>query len=82
MRVHSVPLSRSLIKKFSSIGPCGTSLMTSVQLDFGPLITNLWAQLFSQLSVYLLVYISNPYFSSLLMRVLWEKVSKSLLKQS
>jgi len=47
LRVHSVPVSRSLMKMWNSIdpgvSPWVTPLVTCLQVDFVPLITTLWA---------------------------------------
>ena len=56
LRVHSGPSSRSLMKMLSSIDPSVCSwdapLETGLQMDFMLLITSLWAQEFSQFTVY------------------------------
>ncbi|KAK4828032.1 hypothetical protein QYF61_022809 [Mycteria americana] len=53
LRVHSIPLSRSLIKILKKTGPktkpWGTPLVTSCQLDLTLFTTSLWAQPSSQL---------------------------------
>ncbi|KAF1478525.1 Cilia- and flagella-associated protein 99, partial [Pygoscelis antarcticus] len=46
LRVHSIPLSRSLMKILNSTGPntdpCRTPLVTNLHLDIEPLTTTLW----------------------------------------
>lgn len=42
-----------------------------------PLITTLWAQLFSSISVHPAACPTSPYFICFLVRILWETVSKS-----
>ena len=79
LRIHSAPLSRSVMKIIkrirSSIDPQCT-LVTDLQLDFVPLITTLWARPFSQFSIHLTVS-SGPYSFS--MKIFWKRVSKTLL---
>ncbi|PKU29846.1 rna-directed dna polymerase from mobile element jockey-like [Limosa lapponica baueri] len=53
-------LSKTLNSISLSIRPCGTPLVTGLQLDFVQLITTLWSQLFSQFSIHLTVHLSNP----------------------
>ncbi|KAK4817624.1 LOW QUALITY PROTEIN: hypothetical protein QYF61_021527, partial [Mycteria americana] len=52
LRVHSIPLSRSLIKILNRTGPStepwGTPLVTGRQLDLTPFTTTLWARPSSQ----------------------------------
>ncbi|KAK4827586.1 hypothetical protein QYF61_019488, partial [Mycteria americana] len=57
LKVHSVPAFRTLIKILNRTGPS--------PLDFVPLITTLWAQLFSQFSIHLTVCSSSPYIHNL-----------------
>lgn len=79
-----LPLSRSLMNMFSSIGPStypwSTPLVNILQEDFVLLITTLSAWQFSQFSHHLTVHLSNPYFISLSIRMLQETVPKALLK--
>lgn len=62
-RTHFVLLSRLLTKTLISIGtstdPLGTSLVTSCQLDFVPLITILWAQQPGQVSTHYILYLTK-----------------------
>jgi len=73
-----------ICQEVSSIGPSvepwGTPLVTCLPLDFVPLFTTLWSQSFSQFSVHLPDHLYNPYFVSLSVMILWETVSKALLK--
>jgi len=72
------------MKRLSSTGPSifshSTPVKTDLQLDFVLLITTLWAQQFSQLSVHLIVHFSSLYFVSLSLRLLQETVLKAKIK--
>ena len=78
VRVHSVPSSRSFIKFLHSIGrnlvPWGTLLVTSCQLNTGPVTTPFK---FPSLAAF---HLSSSYLTILSTRILWETVSNTLLK--
>jgi len=84
LRVRSNSSFRSLMKKLNktgpSIDPLGTPLVTSLQLDSELLITTLWVLPFSQFSIHLTDHSSSLHFLSFPRRILWETVSKALLK--
>ena len=81
LRVHSVPLSRSLMKMSDSTSPSiDPWLVTGLQLDFMVLITICYVWQFSQFSVHLAVHLTSPYLISLSMRMLWETMPEALLK--
>ena len=69
LRVHSIPLSLSLMKMLNSIGPCtdprGTPLVTSLHLDIDPLTTTLWMWPSNQFLIHRTVHPSNLYFPNL-----------------
>ena len=77
-----LPRCRILHFPFSSIEPWGTSLVTCLQLDFVPLTTTPWAQLFRRFSFHLTIHLSNLYFVSLSTKLTtWSYgKSKALLK--
>ena len=81
LRMHSAPLSRSLMKMLyttaSSINPWSMILLTDMQLDFMPLVTTLWTQPYSQFSVHLTVYLS----SSILHQLACEEVAGDSVKR-
>jgi len=59
VKVHSIPLSRSLIKMLKTkVDPCGTSLITRLCRAIEPLTTTLWLR--SPLSTEYSVQPSNP----------------------
>ncbi|KAK4832380.1 LOW QUALITY PROTEIN: hypothetical protein QYF61_022235 [Mycteria americana] len=64
LRVHSIPLSRSLIKILNRTGPntepWGTPLVTGHQLEQTPFTTTLWVQLSSQFFTQRRVHPSKP----------------------
>lgn len=82
--VHSMPMSRSLMKSFYSIGPSidtwGIRPVTSLQMNRSPQITMLWTWLFYMFSNRITDYLSKPYFVKFLMRRLSTSMSKALLK--
>lgn len=57
-----------------------TPLDTGLQLDFGPLITSLWAQPFSPFAVHLTPHLHNKYFVSFSRSMQGQKAPKALLK--
>ncbi|CAN0178455.1 unnamed protein product, partial [Bubo scandiacus] len=83
-RVLSIPSSRSSIKMLNRSGPktepWGTPLVTGRQLELTPLTTTLWARPSSQFFIQRSVCPSKPQAASFTKRMLWETVSKSLLK--
>lgn len=83
-KAQSVLLSRLLTKTLISIGtgtdPSGTSLVTSCQLDFVPLIKTLWAQQSSQVSTHYILYLSKLCLTNLALRILPEAISKPFVK--
>ncbi|KAF1629452.1 Serine/threonine-protein phosphatase 4 regulatory subunit 4, partial [Eudyptes filholi] len=64
LRVHSISLSRSLIKILNRTGPStepwGTPLVTSRQLDLTPFTTTLWARPSRQFFTHRRVHLSKP----------------------
>ncbi|KAK4810808.1 hypothetical protein QYF61_008780 [Mycteria americana] len=64
LRVHSVPLSMSVMKILNSTGS-RTPLVTGFHLDIEPLTRSLWTQPSSQFLIHLTVYPSNPSLSNL-----------------
>jgi len=83
LRVHSIPspMLLKMLKKTRPItNPWRTSLATDLHLDYVPLITTLWALWDSQFSIHLTLCSSIPQLLSLLMRMLWDAVSNTLLK--
>jgi len=66
--IHSDPSSRSLMKTLNRIGPnidpWGTQLVTGLQLGCIPLITTLWAWLFSHFSIHFAACSFSPYLLS------------------
>ena len=84
LRVHSNSLSRSVINVFNRTGPniepCGTPLVTGHQLDLTPFTTTLWAQPSSQFFIQRRVRPSKPRAVTFPRRMLWETVTKALLK--
>lgn len=85
LRVHSVPSSRSLLKKLNSIGPTskfwGTSLVTGLQPDFVSLIITLQAWSFRLFLIHFTVnFYIHLYFASFSMIMSQVTVSKTLLK--
>jgi len=68
VRVHSISLSRSLMKIFNSIGhstdPWGTPLVSSVCLDIKPLTTTLWLRPSNQFLIHQTDHLSNPRLSN------------------
>lgn len=73
-------ISKVLNRSGLSIDPWDKPLGTGLQLDFVPLISPLWAQPFSQFSVYFKVCSFSLYFISFSMRMLWETMGKTLLE--
>lgn len=61
LRVHSVTLSRSLVKMLSDTAFC-TPLVTGLQLDLMALITTLWAWQLGWFAVHTTVHLSSLYF--------------------
>ena len=61
-------------------GPCGTTLITNHHPDMEPLTAALWTQSCSRFIVNSTVHPSNLYLSHLERRMLWDIVSKALLR--
>ena len=84
LRLHSITSSRSSIKILKRTGlstkSWGTPLVTGLQLDLTLFTTTLWAWLSSQFLTQRSVHQSKPRAASFLRRMLWETVSKALLK--
>ena len=84
LRVHSILSSRSLMNILNKTGSSTSHwehyLSTDLQLDSALMITTLWALPVSKFSIHLTVHSSIPHFLSLSTRMLWETVSKALLK--
>lgn len=82
--VHSMPVSRSLMKSFHSTGPSidtgGIPPVTGLQMNCSPRITMLWTWLFYKFSNHITDYLSKSYFVKFLMRRLSKSMSKALLK--
>lgn len=83
---HEVPVSpfcnllRSLWLAASHYGLSSTPpkpLVTGLQLDFVPLTTPLWAQLFNLFSIHLTVCSVSPYINSLYLRICGSQCQKS-----
>jgi len=84
LRVHLIPLLMSLIKTLKSISPSidpwGIPLVTDLHLDIESLATTSCEQSCNQPLIHQTVHPSNPYLSNLESRMLWETMSKALLK--
>ena len=80
LRVHSMPLSMSLIRMLKSTGPrtdpWGTLLVPGLHPDTDPLIKTLWLCPASQFLIHWTVHPSNPHFSNLERRMWWETMSE------
>lgn len=78
------PASRSFMKTLKITGPImepwGTPLVTGHQPDVTPFAVTLWAWPTIQLFTHLIVYLSSCMLDILSRRILWETVSKALLK--
>lgn len=74
----SRPLMKTLNRTRPSVDPWGAALVTGLQLDFVPLITTLWAQLFSQFLNHLSAQPARAPTAS--KRILWKTGSKSFLE--